>query len=71
MVIVGEAVGTDDYYHIRKHIMDITTSALKKVAALTKLQSRQAANVMLVSCVVQALGYYMQVTPPRLAEPAV
>jgi hypothetical protein len=69
MVIVGGAVGTDDY--IRTHIMDITTSSLKKVAALTKLQSRQAANVMLVSCVVQALGYHLQVTPPRLAEPAV
>ena len=69
MVIVGGAVGTDDY--IRKHIMDIVTSTLKKVAALTKLHSRQAANVMLVRCVIQALGYHMQVTSPRLAEPAV
>jgi hypothetical protein len=63
-VVVGAAVGTDQFVH--DHLMAVVRQATRKLEALDLLDP-QSALLLLSGCLALALGYHLQVTPPRLA----
>ena len=66
-IVVGAAVGSDEF--VRAHINSIVQRNVAKLRAL-ELVDPQAALLLLSACLVPALGYHLQVTPPRLAADA-
>jgi hypothetical protein len=62
-IVVGAAIGSDDF--VRAHAMAVVTANAEKLKALPLLDA-QAALLLLSACLVPALGYLLQVTPPRL-----
>jgi hypothetical protein len=62
-IVVGAAVGTDDF--VRGHAMEVVKANAEKLNGLILLDA-QAALLLLSACLVPALGYLLQVTPPRL-----
>jgi hypothetical protein len=66
-IVVGAAVGTDDF--VRLHIMSVVRQAVAKFSAL-RIVKAQTALLLLSGCLAAALGYILQVTPPRLARAA-
>ena len=67
-IVVGAAVGTDAF--VAAHVRSVVDAALHKCLALCHLDA-QSALLLLSACLVPALGYHLQVTPPRLAAVAV
>ena len=64
MIVVGAAVGTDAF--VMQHIMSVVEQAVAKFSALHIVRA-QNALLLLSGCLSAALGYILQVTPPRLA----
>ena len=63
-VVVGAAVGTDQF--VQEHLQAIVRQNTRKFDALYLLDP-QSALLLLSGCLTPALGYHLQVTPPRLA----
>lgn len=63
-IVVGAAVGTDAF--VMHHIRSVVDQAVTKFSALRIVQA-QNALLLLSGCLSAALGYILQVTPPRLA----
>ena len=63
-VVVGAAVGTDQF--VQEHLQAIVRQNTRKFDALYLLDP-QSALLLLSCCLTPALGYHLQVTPPRLA----
>ena len=66
-VVVGAAVGTDAF--VMQHTMSVVRQATAKFSAL-RIVKAQNALLLLSGCLATALGYLLQVTPPRLTGAA-
>jgi hypothetical protein len=62
-IVVGAAIGSDEF--IRSHVTNIVKAKTQNLQALSLLDP-QSALLLLSSCLVPALGYLLQVTPPRI-----
>ena len=68
LVVVGAAVGTDAF--IEQHLLTVVRQQTRKFDPLFAVDP-QSALLLLSGCLALALGYHLQVTPPRLALTAV